>query len=84
MLGGYITSERDQTLDFSYFKIEREGTTTLLEDVEFGEELFEDLDAPVRRLGALDTFVGYNPALEEAILPQVADLTAAIRDLAAY
>ena len=47
-------------------------------------ELFEHLDAPVRRLGALDTFVGYNPVLEEAILPQVSDLASAMRDLARY
>ena len=49
-----------------------------------GSELFEHLDAPVRRVGALDTFVGYNPVLEEAILPQVGDLTAVIRELARY
>jgi 2-oxoisovalerate dehydrogenase E1 component len=48
------------------------------------DELFEHLDAPVRRLGALDTFVGYSPVLENAILPQVADLAAAIRDLKSY
>jgi 2-oxoisovalerate dehydrogenase E1 component len=44
-----------------------------------GEDLFEFLDAPVRRIGALDTFVGYNPALENTILPQVSDLVDAIR-----
>jgi 2-oxoisovalerate dehydrogenase E1 component len=49
-----------------------------------GSELFEYLDAPVRRVGALDTFVAYNPVLENAILPQVDDLAAAIRDLARY
>jgi 2-oxoisovalerate dehydrogenase E1 component len=49
-----------------------------------GAELFEHLDAPVRRVGALDTFVGYHPVLEEAILPQVGDLAASIRDLARY
>jgi 2-oxoisovalerate dehydrogenase E1 component len=49
-----------------------------------GAELFEDLDAPVQRVGALDTFVGYHPVLEEAILPQVSDLANAIRDLARY
>ena len=49
-----------------------------------GSELFEYLDAPVRRIGALDTFVGYNPVLEETILPQVEDLASAMRELAAY
>jgi 2-oxoisovalerate dehydrogenase E1 component len=49
-----------------------------------GEELFEYLDAPVKRLGALDTFVGYNPALENAILPQVSDVLEAIRGLKQY
>jgi 2-oxoisovalerate dehydrogenase E1 component len=47
-------------------------------------ELFEYLDAPVRRVGALDTFVGYNPALEDAILPQVATLATAMRETARY
>lgn len=47
-------------------------------------ELFEHLDAPVRRVGAMDTFVGYNPVLEETILPQVDDLATAMRDLALY
>jgi 2-oxoisovalerate dehydrogenase E1 component len=49
-----------------------------------GEELFEHLDAPVRRVGALDTFVGYNPALEDEILPQVRDVLSAMRELAKY
>ena len=48
------------------------------------DELFEHLDAPVRRVGALDTFVGYNPVLEDAILPQVRDVAAAMRELARY
>jgi 2-oxoisovalerate dehydrogenase E1 component len=48
------------------------------------DELFEHLDAPVRRIGALDTFVGYSPSLEDAILPQVSDLLEAIRSLASY
>ncbi len=48
------------------------------------DALFEDLDGPVRRVGALDTFVAYAPRLEDAILPQVDDLVRAILDLAAY
>lgn len=48
------------------------------------ENLFDDLDAPVRRVGALDTPVGYGPELEDAILPQNDDIERAIRDLAAY
>jgi 2-oxoisovalerate dehydrogenase E1 component len=48
------------------------------------DELFEHLDAPVRRIGALDTFVGYNPTLEDAILPQVSKVLAGIRELKQY
>jgi len=47
-------------------------------------ELFEHLDAPVRRVCALDTFVGYAPVLEDAILPQIADVTKAIVEVKAY
>ena len=47
-------------------------------------ELFEHLDAPVRRVGALDAPVAYCPSLEEAILPQTADILAAIQETAAY
>jgi 2-oxoisovalerate dehydrogenase E1 component len=38
------------------------------------DELFEDLDAPVKRIAAMDTFVAYQPALEDAILPQPEDI----------
>lgn len=47
-------------------------------------ELFEHLDAPVRRLAATDTFVAYAPQLEDAILPQVADVAKAISELQNY
>src|SRR5260221_3550100 len=49
-----------------------------------GDELFEHLDAPVRRVAALDTPVAYYPDLEEVILPQSADVLKAIQDLARY
>ncbi len=48
------------------------------------EHHFESLDAPVRRIGAADTPVGYAPILEENILPQVDGITSAIRELARY
>jgi 2-oxoisovalerate dehydrogenase E1 component len=48
------------------------------------EELFEHLDAPVRRVAALDTFVAYAPQLEDVILPQVDDVYRAITELCAY
>jgi 2-oxoisovalerate dehydrogenase E1 component len=47
-------------------------------------ELFEHLDAPVRRVGALDAPVAYCPDLEEAILPQSSTLVAALQDIARY
>ena len=48
------------------------------------DELFEDLDAPVRRVAATDTFVAYQPALEDVILPQADDLLKAMENLAKY
>ncbi|HEU4506662.1 MAG TPA: dehydrogenase E1 component subunit alpha/beta [Pyrinomonadaceae bacterium] len=47
-------------------------------------ELFEYLDAPVKRVCALDTFVAYAPQLEDVILPQAADVAKAIAELKAY
>jgi len=48
------------------------------------DELFEYLDAPVRRVAALDTPVAYYPELEEVILPQAADVSKAIHAVANY
>jgi 2-oxoisovalerate dehydrogenase E1 component len=48
------------------------------------DELFEHLDAPVRRVAAMDTFVAYQPILEDAILPQPEDLFRAMAELAKY
>lgn len=49
-----------------------------------GEELFDSLDAPVRRIAAMDTFVAYQPLLEDAILPQPEDLYQAMLAMAKY
>src|SRR5579875_979725 len=49
-----------------------------------GEELFQDLDAPVRRVAAMDTFVAYQPVLEDAILPQADDLYRAMAEMAVF
>jgi 2-oxoisovalerate dehydrogenase E1 component len=48
------------------------------------DELFQHLDAPVRRVAAMDSFVAYQPLLEDAILPQVSDLYRAMKELAEY
>ncbi len=48
------------------------------------DELFEYLDAPVKRVAALDCFVSYAPDVEDAILPQTDDVLEAVRGLAQY
>jgi 2-oxoisovalerate dehydrogenase E1 component len=48
------------------------------------DELFASLDAPVRRVGALDTWVGYHPQLEAAILPQTERLAAEMDRILEY
>ncbi len=49
-----------------------------------GDELFHDLDAPVRRVGAMDTFVAYQPLLEDVILPQPERLFAVMKELSEF
>jgi 2-oxoisovalerate dehydrogenase E1 component len=49
-----------------------------------GEELFDRLDAPVRRVAATDTFCAYSPVLEDAILPQKSDIVRVARELCRY
>ena len=48
------------------------------------DELFDHLDAPVRRVAALDCFVAYAPDVEDATLPQIEDVARTIREIAAY
>jgi 2-oxoisovalerate dehydrogenase E1 component len=48
------------------------------------DDCFPWLDAPVKRVASSDTFVGYAPQLEDAILPQVDDFTRAYREIAAF
>jgi 2-oxoisovalerate dehydrogenase E1 component len=47
-------------------------------------ELFHELDAPVQRVAAMDTFCAYQPKLEDVILPQVDNLTAAVKQIIEY
>jgi 2-oxoisovalerate dehydrogenase E1 component len=49
-----------------------------------GNDLFEYLDAPVRRVGATDTFVAYAPQVEDYILPQSEDVERAVLELVKY
>jgi len=48
------------------------------------DDCFAWLDAPVKRVASTDTFVGYAPQLEDAILPQVADFKSAIAEIATF
>ena len=48
------------------------------------DELFEYLDAPVKRVGATDTFVAYAPQVEDFILPQSEDVEKAVKELMNY
>jgi 2-oxoisovalerate dehydrogenase E1 component len=48
------------------------------------DELFSDLDAPVKRVAAMDVFCAYHPKLEDVILPQTSHLTAAVKQILSY
>ena len=48
------------------------------------DDCFAWLDAPVKRVASMDTWVGYAPSLEDEILPQVADFTKAYTEIARY
>jgi pyruvate dehydrogenase E1 component beta subunit len=44
-------------------------------------EAFDYLDAPIVRLGGVESPIPYNPVLEKAAVPQTPDIIAAVRDL---
>jgi len=48
------------------------------------DELFEELDAPVKRIAAMDTFCAYHPKLEDAILPQSNTVVETVKRLLEY
>jgi 2-oxoisovalerate dehydrogenase E1 component len=48
------------------------------------DDCFAWLDAPVKRLAAADTYVGYAPQLEDAILPQVEGIKRAVEELVKF
>jgi 2-oxoisovalerate dehydrogenase E1 component len=48
------------------------------------DELFDELDAPVKRVAAMDTFCAYHPKLEDVILPQTSHITMAVRQILEY
>ncbi|MBX7118973.1 MAG: dehydrogenase E1 component subunit alpha/beta [Gemmatimonadaceae bacterium] len=48
------------------------------------DDCFAWLDAPVKRVASMDTFVGYAPSLEDEILPQIADFTKAYEEIARF
>jgi 2-oxoisovalerate dehydrogenase E1 component beta subunit len=48
------------------------------------EEAFDDLDAPIVRIAALDTPVPFSPPLEKYFMPKVEDVVQEARKLKAY
>jgi 2-oxoisovalerate dehydrogenase E1 component len=48
------------------------------------DQLFAELDAPVKRVAAMDTFCAYQPKLEDMILPQTGHIVAAVKQLLEY
>src|SRR3954470_19711862 len=48
------------------------------------DDCFPWLDAPVKRVASADTFVGYAPRLEDAILPQVEDVKRACEEIVRF
>ncbi len=48
------------------------------------DDCFAWLDAPVKRVASTDTFVGYAPRLEDAILPQIEDVKQACEEIARF
>jgi 2-oxoisovalerate dehydrogenase E1 component len=48
------------------------------------DELFDELDAPLRRVAAKDVWCAYQPKLEDEILPQTEDILRAVREITAY
>ena len=48
------------------------------------DDCFAWLDAPVKRVASTDTFVGYAPSLEDAILPQVETFKRAVDEVLAF
>ncbi len=48
------------------------------------DELFDELDAPVKRVAAMDTFCAYQPKLEDVILPQTDHIISAVKQLLDY
>ena len=48
------------------------------------DDCFPWLDAPVKRVASTDTWVGYAPQLEDAILPQIDDIRRACEDVVRF
>src|SRR5687768_3767956 len=48
------------------------------------DDCFAWLDAPVKRVASADTYVGYAPSLEDAILPQIDDVKRAVEEIVKF
>ncbi len=64
-----------------YEAVKRGGYGAEIASMIAESDIFDYLDAPIRRLGGLATPIPYNPTLEKAAVPQVDDIVAECRKL---
>ena len=82
--GGLRVGEEDNRASSSATRTRSRGATAPRSRRAIADDCFAWLDAPVKRVASADTFVGYAPRLEDAILPQVEDFKRAYEEIVKF